>query len=32
VLIHSADERVAKDDLELAANCFIRLAREIGQE
>ncbi len=30
VLMHSADERVAKDDLELAANCFIRLAREIG--
>jgi acetylornithine deacetylase/succinyl-diaminopimelate desuccinylase-like protein len=30
VLIHSADERAAKDDLELAATCFMRLAREIG--
>jgi len=29
-LVHSADERAAKDDLELAARCFVQIAGEIG--
>ncbi len=29
-LVHSADERIAKDDLELGARFFMHLAREIG--
>lgn len=30
-LIHSADERISKDDLELGVRTFMRLAREIGE-
>jgi acetylornithine deacetylase/succinyl-diaminopimelate desuccinylase-like protein len=30
-LIHSADERISKDDLELGVNCFMHLARAIGE-
>jgi acetylornithine deacetylase/succinyl-diaminopimelate desuccinylase-like protein len=29
-LVHSADERVPADDLELAVECFLHLARSIG--
>jgi hypothetical protein len=30
-LIHSADERIPKDDLELAVGSFIDLARAVGE-
>ncbi len=30
-LVHSADERVSKDDLELAAQFFLYAARTVGE-
>ena len=31
VLVHSADERAAVDDLELAVRCFLHVARTVGE-
>ena len=31
VLVHSADERAAMDDLELAVRCFLHVARTMGE-
>jgi acetylornithine deacetylase/succinyl-diaminopimelate desuccinylase-like protein len=31
VLVHSADERAAMDDLELGVRCFLHVARTMGE-